>query len=88
MFIVEFLCRENSQSELFQWSLATMDPPDPKSTLSPVQQIKTKRKLADKESQQIVSRLLFEMQHSGIDGKFSRHTNGCCVQLSCDFENN
>ena len=51
-----------------------MDPLDPKPVLSPVKQKKTKRELTDKEKQQIVSRLLFEMQHSGIDGKFVRGT--------------
>ena len=42
--------------------------------LSHVQQKKTKRELTGKERQHIVSRLLFEMQCSGIDGKFLRRT--------------
>ena len=51
-----------------------MDPPDPEAPLTPVPQKKTKRELTGEERQQIVSRLLFEMQHSGIDGKFLRGT--------------
>ena len=51
-----------------------MDSPDPESTLSPVQQKTTKRELTGEERQQIVSRLLFEMQDSGIEGKFLRGT--------------
>ena len=52
-----------------------MDPPDPEPPLSPVQQKKTKRELSTGEqTQQHVSRLLFEMQHSGIDDRFLRDT--------------
>ena len=51
-----------------------MDPPDPELPVSPVQQKKTKRELTGEERQQIVSRLLFEMQNSSIDGKFLRGT--------------
>ena len=88
MFIIEFLGHENSQSEPFLWSLAMMDPPDPEPPLSHVQQKKTKRELIGKEWQQIVSRLLFEMQHSGIDGKFLRGTLRSLQRVSCDSENN
>ena len=60
----------------FRWSLATPGPwtLDPEPPFSPVQQKKTKRELTGKERQQIGSRLLFEMQHSGTDGKFLRGT--------------
>ena len=51
-----------------------MDSPDPEPTVSLVQQKKTKRELTGEERQQFVSRLLFEMQHSGIEGKFLRDT--------------
>ena len=74
MFKIEFFGRENSRSEPFRWPLTTMDSPDPEPTLSPVQQKTTKRELAGEERQQIVSRLLFEMQYSGIEGKFLRGT--------------
>ena len=74
MLIIEFLGNENGRSEPFRWSLATMDSPDPEPTLSLVQQKKTKRELIGEKRQQIVSRLLFEMQHSGIEGKFLRDT--------------
>ena len=74
MLIIEFFGRENSRSKPFRSSLLTMDSPDPEPTLSPVQQKMTKRELIDKERQQIVLRMLFEMQHSGIEGKFLRGT--------------
>ena len=58
-----------------------MDSPDPEPTLSLVQQKKTKRELNGEERQQIVSRLLFEMQHLGIEGKYLRDTNGQCGEF-------
>ena len=51
-----------------------MDPPDPDPPLTPVPQKKTKRELTGEERQQIVSRLLFEMQNLSVDGKFLRGT--------------
>ena len=51
-----------------------MDPPDPDPSLTPVPQKKAKRELTGEERQQIVSRLLFEMQNSSVDGKFLRDT--------------
>ena len=72
MFIIKFFNRENSRSQVFLRLLEMMDPPDPDSPLTPVPQKKTKRKLTGKERQQIVSRSLFEMQNSSVDGKFLR----------------
>jgi hypothetical protein len=60
-----------------------MDPPDPEPSLSPVQQKKTKRELTGEERQQIVLRLLFEMQHSGIDG--SKFLRGTLTVVAGDF---
>ena len=51
-----------------------MDPPDPDPPLTPVLQKKAKREVIGKERQQIVSRLLFEMQNLSVDGKFLRGT--------------
>ena len=51
-----------------------MDSRDPEPKVSHLQQKKTKRELIGEERQQIVSRLLIEMQHSGIEGKFLRGT--------------
>ena len=50
--------------------------PRPRPPLIPVPQKKTKRELTGKERQQIVSRLLFEMQNPSVDGKF------LCVTLT------
>ena len=51
-----------------------MDPPDPELPLTPVPNKNTKRKLTCIETQQIVSRLMFELQERGVDGKFLRGT--------------
>jgi hypothetical protein len=47
-----------------------MDPPDPEPPLTPVLKKNTKRVLICIERQQIVSRLMFELQERGVDGKF------------------
>jgi hypothetical protein len=51
-----------------------MDPPDPEPPLTPVPNKNTKRELTCIERQQIVSRLMFELQERGVDGKFLRGT--------------
>ena len=51
-----------------------MDPPDPEPTLTPVLNKNTKRELICNERQRIVSRLMFELQERGVDGKLLRRT--------------
>jgi hypothetical protein len=51
-----------------------MDPPDPEPPLTPVQNKNTKRELTCIERQQIVSKLMFELQERSVDGKFLHGT--------------
>ena len=74
MLKIEFFSRQNRPSLVSRHLLATMDPPDPEPPLTPVPNKKTKKELTLHERQQIVSRLLFELQVRGVDGKFSRGT--------------
>ena len=51
-----------------------MDPPDPEPQPRPVQEERRKKELTRDQCIQIVSRLLFELQTHGVDGKFARGT--------------
>jgi hypothetical protein len=51
-----------------------MDAPDPEPPLTPVPNKRKKRELTGDDRRKIVSRLMFEMQERGFDGKFSRGT--------------
>ena len=62
MLKIEFFGRQNHAILAFRHSLARMDPPDPEPPLTPVSNKKTKRELTGDKGQQIVSRLLFEIQ--------------------------
>ena len=74
MLIIEFLGCQNCAAFVFRHLLTTMDPPDPEPPLTPVPNKKTKKELTGDERQQIVSRLLSELQVRGVDRKFSRGT--------------
>jgi hypothetical protein len=50
--------------------VTTMDPSDPEPLLTPAPNKNTKRELTCNERQHIVSRLMFELQERGVDGKF------------------
>jgi hypothetical protein len=71
MFIFEFFTRKNRPLSVFLLYLATMDPPEPEPQPRPVQEGRRERELT---RDQIVSRLLFELQTHGVDGKFARGT--------------
>jgi hypothetical protein len=61
-----------------------MDPPDPEPPLAPVPNKNTKRELNCYEGEQIVSRLMLELQERGVDGKFLRGTlNSRLVNFMC-----
>jgi hypothetical protein len=51
-----------------------MDPPDPEPQPRPVPEGRRKKELTRDQRTQIVSRLLFELQTHGVDGKFARGT--------------
>jgi hypothetical protein len=51
-----------------------MDPPEPEPQPRPVQEQRRKKELTRDQRTQIVSRLLFELQHHGADGNFARGT--------------
>ena len=51
-----------------------MDPPDPEPQPRPVQERRRKKELTRDQCTQIASRLLFELQNHGADGKFARGT--------------
>jgi hypothetical protein len=48
-----------------------MDPPEPEPQPRPVQEQRRKKELTRHQYTQIVSRLLFELQNHGADGKFA-----------------
>ena len=74
MLIIEFLGCQNRPAFVSRHLLTTMDPPEPQPPLTPVPNKKTKKGLTGDERQQIVSRLLFELQVRGVNRKFSRGT--------------
>jgi len=74
MFIFEFFTRKNRPLSVFLLYLATMDPPEPEPQPRPVQEGRRKKELTRDQCTQIVSRLLFELQTHGVDGKFARGT--------------
>ena len=51
-----------------------MDPPDAEPQPRPVQDPRRKKKLTKKERNQIVTKLLWELQNHGRDGKFAHGT--------------
>ena len=65
-----------------RWSLATMDSPDPKPTLSPVQQKTTKRELTGEERHTNCFEVVLCDATLGYWRQvFARHTNGRCGEF-------
>jgi hypothetical protein len=74
MFILNSVACGHRPLSVFLLQLATMDPPEPQPQPRPVQQERRKKELTGDQCNQIVSRLLFELQKHGNDGNFARGT--------------